>query len=237
MEETYNIKAIVLRRRPFSEGDGSVVVYSRERGKLDLVVKGMKKIKSKLAGHLEPLCLTDIMAVAGRQYDYVGSAVGENFYANIKNDLDKLTAVGSAIKIFDKLIKPGVADEKIFDLLKDYLEILNLKKDSPEILNWFFIFKLLINLGHKPELYNCVICGNKISPLGNKFDLARGGLTCAKCLIKHKGADQLIISENSIKILRLADKSDFKDLVKVTLNNNTKKEIINIIRSFFNYNF
>ena len=231
MEETYNLKAIVLSNRPFSEDDSKVVIYSRERGKLELAARGTKKIKSKLAGHLEPFNLVDIMAVCGRQYDYVGAAASRQCYANLKSSLEKLIVAGQAIKDFSKLIKPGEADEEIFNLLKDYLDVLNSKKDGFEIINSFFIFKLLVNLGHKPELYNCVNCGSKITPAGIKFDLSRGGLICIKC--PNKGT--LTISEDSVKLLRLAEKVSLQKIAKIKINKKEEVNIKNIVSSFLKY--
>ncbi len=236
MEETYNIKAIILNRRPFSEDDGRVAVYSLERGKLELTVRGLKKIKSKLAGHLEPLNLADIMVARGRAYDYVGTAVSENCYGGIKRDLEKLNAAGQAVKMVDKLIKPGVADKEIFGLLADYLAVLNSAKSGFNILNSFFIFKFLAKLGHKPEMYSCVNCGKKIKPGSNKFDLAKGGLVCGQCS-NPKTADQLTISDDGIKLLRLADKYDLNKLVKIKINKKIEKEIGGIISKFNDYIF
>src|SRR3989338_1050697 len=153
MEETYNVKAIILNRKSFSEGDSRVIVYSRENGKLELTARGAKKIKSKSAGHLEPLNLSDIMVVRGRRYDYVGAAVSENCFSNIKNDLAKLAVAAQAVKIVDQAIRPGVVDEKIFELLEEYLEVLDTaKKDffarggsalGEKIFASFFVLKLL----------------------------------------------------------------------------------------------
>lgn len=238
MEETFNIKALILNRKSFSEDGSKVTVYSLERGKLELAARGTKKIKSKLAGHLEPLTLASIMAVRGRQYDYVGAAVSENCYFKIKNDLDKLSSAGEAIRIFNKLIKVEQSDAEIFELLKNYLDVLNrveAGKISFELLSWLFIFKLLIKLGHKPEMYNCVKCQAKITPAGMKFDLVRGGLICGKCLVGLQEKEQLTISENSVKLLRLADKNDFNKLNKIKINKKTEKEVINLVRSFLNF--
>lgn len=237
MKETYNLTAIILSRRAFSEDDGRVVVYSREQGKLELAVRSMKKIKSKLAAHLEPFCLTDIMAVRGRQYDYAGAAVSENCYGGVKSDLAKLTAAGQAIRIFNKIIKAGQADAEIFELLKDFLDILDDVKSAYDLLPWLFIFKLLVKLGHKPELYNCVNCRTKISPVGMKFDLARGGLICGKCPADSSQKDLLTIGENCVKFLRLMEKNDFNKLSKIKINNKTEKEVKNIVSSFLNFNF
>lgn len=232
MDETYNVKAIILNRKSAAEDDSRVVMYSREAGKLELVARGTKKIKSKLAGHLEPFNLADIMVIRGRQYDYVGAAASEKCYVNIKNDLVKLAAAGRAVNIFNKLIKPELKDAELFELLKDYLDVLDSAK-KVDILNSLFILKLLSRLGHRPELYNCLNCGNKISPVSIKFDYARGGLICLKCPAKRG----LTISENSVKLLRLAEKNDLRKLVKIKIDKPTEKQINAAMEQFFRYNF
>ena len=236
MEDTYNIKAIVLNRRPVGENDTRTIVYSLEAGKLQLTARGAKKIKSKLAGHLEPLNLVDIMVVRGRRHDYAGAAVSEKCYFNIKNDLAKLPLAARAVRILDKFIKSGVVDEKIFELLKDYLAALEAVKGECAIFFTFFSLKLLAALGHQPELSRCLNCAVKIQPGKNRFDLERGGLVCPKC-VNLKDANQLAVSDDAIKLLRLIIKSDFGQLVKVKINNKLGNEVEKIISSFFKYSF
>jgi DNA repair protein RecO (recombination protein O) len=127
MDETYATKAIVLNRQPFRENDSRVILYSRDRGKLELIARGTKKINSKLAGHLEPLSLSSIMVVRGRQFDYIGGAAAINCFIDLKSDLAKLAAAGQAVKATSELIKTGIDDNYIYLLLLDFLEILNKK--------------------------------------------------------------------------------------------------------------
>ena len=89
MEDTYNTKAIILRRTPYRESDLRLTVYTPEHGKKILIARGALKQKAKLTGHLEPLVLSDVMIVRGKNYDYIGSAQGKKFYLNIKSDLEK----------------------------------------------------------------------------------------------------------------------------------------------------
>ena len=175
----------------------------------------------------------------GRQYNYIGSAISENCYINLKNNLAKIGAAGNGIRIFNLIVKAGDGDVEIFKILINYWDFLNNVNEESDydLFVQLFIFKLLIKLGHQPELYHCVICQHRILPANNKFDLIKGGLICYKCAFLNKRKNQLIISENSIKILRLAEKSDFKQLAKVNIANNIKEEIINIIDLFFKYNF
>ncbi|MFH1255642.1 MAG: DNA repair protein RecO [bacterium] len=238
MEETYNIKALILNRKPFSENGSSVTVYSENFGKLELIARGTKKIKSKLACHLEPISLSDIMVVKGRRHNYIGAVESENCYASIKNDFDKIKAAGEAVKVFNLIIKAGEKDREIFYLLKNYFDFLNgaAGKTDYDLSAKLFILKLLIKAGHGPELRKCVVCGNKIQPLGNRFDQKNGGFACAQCL-PQKIALQPSVSENAIKILRLAGGLDFKELSRISLNNNVKKEVLTVISLFFAYNF
>ena len=50
---TYRVEAIVLRRIDFGEADRVLVLYTRERGKQPVVAKGIRRISSRLAGHLD----------------------------------------------------------------------------------------------------------------------------------------------------------------------------------------
>ncbi|MCK4553810.1 DNA repair protein RecO [Candidatus Parcubacteria bacterium] len=240
MDETYTTKAIILNRQPFREFDSKTTVYSMDKGKLELVIRGAKKIKSKLAGHLEPINLSDLMIIRGRNFDYVGGAVSGNCYGAIKSDLEKLMLAGRVVNVFNKLIKmeDRTDVEVIFRLLQSILDALNRGQKpaaNPELLFNFFVLRLMSQLGHKPELYNCVVCRKKIVPNENRFDLSRGGLVCLNCQKNNKNKQVLLISTDCIKVLRLAVESDFSRLTKLKINDILGKEIINIISSFLKF--
>lgn len=238
MEETYNTKAIILDRQPFRESDSKVAVFCFDKGRQELVARGTRKISSKLSGHIEPLTLANIMIVRGKHYNYLGSAINENSFINIKNDLDKLYLAGEAINIFKKLVKENEKDEFLFGLLDNFLKILNNKEfdlKNRELFLSFFIFKLIGELGYSPELFNCVVCKNKITPGKNKLSLSKGGIICAKCKIDDKSI--LTISDNCIKVLRMAASHKQEKLTKLNLEKKLVHEINNIIRSFYKYNF
>lgn len=243
MEETYTTKAIILNRVLFREVDSRTTIYTLDRGKLELVARGVKKLSSKLAGHLEPISLSNIMVIRGKQFDYVGGAVNENCYFNIKNDLERLHYAGQAISLFNKLIRGNDQTDAgaLFGLLKEYLDTLNyeLKIKNYELLYSFFIFKLLVILGYRPELYNCVACKNRLNkPEGIKFYLDRGGIICANCSEKNTLLldNSLTISENCVKVLRLVINNNLVHLKNLQIDKKSEKEICNIINSFLDYN-
>lgn len=160
MEGSFYVRAIVLQREPFRERDSRVVVYSLEQGKLELVARGTKKILSKLAGHLEPLNLVELMIVKGRQLNYVGAVTSAASFPTIKNDLDKIFLVGAAIKQFNSLIKDNEADPVVFYLLQDFLVAANVAQVTGEqvkLLAIAFSIKLIKLLGYEPDFSKKII--------------------------------------------------------------------------------
>ena len=239
MDETYTTQAIILKREPYRERDSRIVALSAERGKLKLVVRGTGSFKSKMAGHIEPASIADIMVIRGRICDYAGSVLSENAYPNIKTDLARISLAGRALKTADKAVNLNEAEgaSDLFALLKGYLDILEaaVKEEADQDgFFYFFLLKLLIILGYAPELYDCRQCGKRIVSGKNFFSPEKGGLECGNC---HKEFDKkdLLISDDCVKVLRLVIKSELIKLSRLKINNKLSKEVNDIIGSFKNY--
>ena len=235
MKGTTNVQAIILRRLKYRESDSKITVYSLERGILELVVRGTAKPKSKMAAHIEPLNLVNIMIIPGKQFDYAGSVISEKCFSGIKNNFAQVEIAGQAISIFNKLVKTGVADENLFFLLTDFLSIIDAGLIDDKQLEFFkqvFIYKLLNQLGHGAELGVCVFCKTKLKEEKNIFDFHRGGMLC--CHHESSGK-HLTISPDCVKLLRLIQEKDFIFLAKIKANNSLFKEAGTSIRLFYNY--
>ena len=51
---SYRAEAIVLKHHDWGEADRILTAFTREHGKLRVIAKGVRKIRSRRAGHLEP---------------------------------------------------------------------------------------------------------------------------------------------------------------------------------------
>lgn len=233
--ETYNLQAIILKRQPFREVDSRVVVFSLEKGKLDLVARGTKKTSSKLSAHIEPLNLTRIMAVRGKRFDYLGGVASDNCFLNIKNNLEKQEYIGQSLNIFNRLIKEeeGSDSKELFYLLRNYLLFIDSHNTDNALFYYYFILKLLNLLGYKPELDSCVACGKEVKLDNVYFSYQKGGVVCAKC----KQVSDLSVSNKCINILKSVIDNDFNQINTLEVDDSARVEIIKHVDNFYKYNF
>ena len=117
--------SIVLSRHDFRENDQVIALYTQERGKLEVLARGVKKILSKNAAYLEPCFLVDVEIVHGKEIIHLIKAQPVDLFKNIRADLPKIYLVGYLMKLLDKLLKPEDADKRIFELTVSFLEFLD----------------------------------------------------------------------------------------------------------------
>ncbi len=244
MEGSKRTLALVLKRQDYREYDSLVSFYTKEYGKLSLMARGTKKLKSKLAGHLEPLTLVDLMIIPGKGRDYVGSAIGQEAFANLKADLNGLYYAGLGLRWFNRLVGENEADQELFYLLLNYLDILNaqeaegLNKEMGELIFSFFVFKFMAVTGYRPATSDCLSCGRKIIPGKNYFNLKNGGLICADCFsarVPGEDTELLTISDNCVKLLRFMLDNNLDLSQKLKVDKKLIKEMALLTRGFLNF--
>ena len=226
MPETYAEQAIILNRRPFRGYDYSVSAYTRGRGKVQLVAKGALRPQSKLASHLEPLTLVEMMIISGRVAT-VGGVVSRDCYVHCKEDLDKMLLASRATSRASSWLREHEADEQIFFLFHDFLHLLNQRRSETswyQLMGNIFLYKILTHLGYGLDTDVCQHCGKNI--VGTAvFSLHDHGLLCLDC---QKGNSTIQVSrplQERIKqystesISTVADipvyKKDIEPLIKV----------------------
>lgn len=228
---THQLRGIILGKQDYRESDRLFVIYTDELGKIEALAKGVKKIKSKMAGHLDFFSEIDLMVAPGKNYFQIAGADIRKNFTNVNKDLAKIALASFCLEMVDNFTKPEHPDQKIYALLKYFLNALNNRKDKKFLENYglskFFIIKLMSLLGWEPELYSCLKCKNKIVPEGNFFDAGRGGLVCKKC-----GRGGMPISPAVIKILRFVLKKKSEDFPAIKISKKQLKETAAIIDYF-----
>ena len=148
--KNYSSKGIVLAKRNFSEADRIIVLYTENLGKLSLIAKGVRKLKSRKRGSLEVFNLISFSAAKTKGLDIITESQLEDAFSNVKKDLKKASLAYYFIEVIGRITKEGERNKRLFDHL--LLSIRNLgKTKSLKDYKEDFIYKTLVILGYWPE--------------------------------------------------------------------------------------
>src|SRR5918996_5757274 len=120
----YKTQAIVLRQRKLGEADKIVTLYCSHYGKVDAVAKGVRRTKSRLAGHLEPLTLGSYLIAEGRDLDIVTQAETVDAFPGLRDNLERLSRGLYCAELVDRLTPERSEGNPVFRLLQDTLSML-----------------------------------------------------------------------------------------------------------------
>jgi DNA repair protein RecO (recombination protein O) len=187
---------IILTRIDYGEADRILSLLTPE-GKLSLLAKGVRRIKSKLAGGIELFSVSEITYIKGRSD--LGTLVSSRLikhYGNIVTDLDRTMLGYELIKQLNKVTEDQT-EQEYFELLQQAFEALNEFTIPISLIRFWFAAQLLRLSGHTPNLQSDAD-NQKLQP--NKlyeFDFERMCFFDATPRVGHFSADH-------IKFLRLA---------------------------------
>lgn len=177
---TYKTRGIVLKRTNFGEADRIITFLTSDQGKLRAVAKGVRKIKSRMAGHLELFGETELMLAKGRNLDVIIGAGIKHHYPNLSQNWESLIFGYLVMEMIDRLTEDGLPQRGLYAITVDLLEELN-ENGHSATLELAYKLKLLNTLGYRPHLENCVICGQTAE--NYFFDPKMGAIadnTCAR---------------------------------------------------------
>lgn len=144
-------KGIVLSRTNYGEADRIVTMLTPDCGKVRLMAKGVRKIKSKLAGGIELFSTSSITYLPGkRQIGTLISCRLEVHFSNIPKAVDRTLFAYQCLKKVNQLTEDAAGGE-YYQLLLATLQALDETTSLPAIELWFGA-QLLYVAGVQPNL-------------------------------------------------------------------------------------
>lgn len=147
-----NTQAIIIRRVNYGESARIVTFITKDQGKVSAMAKGVRKPKSKLAGGLELLSISNIGLLKGQgKLHQLVSARLVKFYDSILGDYDRLQLAYKAVELVDKLTENDSGPE-YFEFVKEVFEELADEETQQEVVETWLRLELLKIAGHLPNL-------------------------------------------------------------------------------------
>ncbi|MCD6500607.1 DNA repair protein RecO [bacterium] len=241
----YRTQGIFLKREDRGEADQLFTVFTKDYGKLKILGRAIRKIKSKLRSGTDLFYFSEIEFIQGKTYKTLTDAILIEKFKNIRNDPKKLEMAYEITDILDSLTGKEEKDNRIWELLlKSFREIENCEIENSlkiencklRIIYYYFLWNLFSILGFRPELYSCPVCGKKLLPETFWFLPKEGGIVCWKCLKKFSEEDKKLMKEitvDTVKVLRLFLSEEILPRIKITEETmRNLKEVSEIYLSF-----
>lgn len=194
-------EAIVLKSIKYGETSKILTLYSRKFGKIKVIAKGARGMKSRYGGTLEPANHIAIVFYEkeNRDLQFLSQADIIETFAKKKQTLEKSSLAMAACELVDRLEIGMTPNPRLFKYLLETLRNLHAATGHP--MNCFRAFQIHIFeiVGVKPNLKTCIHCKQPCDGEAS-FDIPRGGFYCERCTqMRHSG---MFLPKSVMDILR-----------------------------------
>lgn len=227
----YRSPSIIIRARDLRESDQLITVFTEKEGKLTAVAKGVKKSKSSLRGCVQPFCHSLLFFSQGRDLDLITQGRVIDFYGNSRQDLNRALYIMYMVEILDKSLMDRAPIPTLFNTLRAVLEIIN-EEGLNMMLVRYFESRLLVNLGYKPVLDRCVICGGSVSDRFS-LSLADGGLVCGSCPADEN--TQMHLRGDCLALVRLLTEGSLQAVRRVKASPEAMRQLETFLERYLEY--
>ena len=156
-------------------------LYTPDHGRVGAVAKGVRRVKSRMGGRLEPLSRVRLVLHRGRgELCTVSQADTLNAHASLRERRASLERGTQACEAVLRLLDSTESNRPAYNLLCHELGLLDQRAAAATRGQALaFRLKLLLAAGFAPELASCAACG-EAEHLGG-FSPSAGGVVCASC--------------------------------------------------------
>jgi DNA repair protein RecO (recombination protein O) len=181
MPGNFKAEAVVLRSIRYGEADRVLHLYTAERGRVGAVAKGVRRVKSRMGGRLEPLARVQLVLHEGRgELCTVSQADTVNAHAGLRDSREALERGVQACDAVLRLLDSAEPNPAAYNLLCHELGLLACEPRAAQRAQALaFRAKLLLAAGFAPELASCASCGERDHLAG--FSPSAGGVVCSAC--------------------------------------------------------
>jgi len=228
-EHVLRTEAIVLRRRNWGEADRILTLFSAQRGRFRAKAVGIRKPRSRKAGHLELFMRSLLLIARGRELDIVTQAETIEAYRPLRDDLLRSAAASYVAELLDRFSPDEAGSPAAFQLLCDTLEAL-CTAPVPDLVLRYYDLRLLEIMGYRPQLHRCVVDEATIRAEDQSFNPGLGGVVCPRCATRT--AQCVPLSLSALKVMRHLQRETLAAVIDLAVRPAVMDEVEHLLRDY-----
>lgn len=227
-------EGIVLKSFDFRETSRIVTFFTKEKGKMTGILKGIRKDSKKFGSSVDKFSVNDMVYYEYKKTDLhlVSQCDLLQYFFGLRKDYKKNMAAAYMIELVDMIMQPEQTNHEVYQLMMDALNTLDKSEDINKVVHLFQI-KILQLSGFSPHLDSCVRCGKKIKGRA-RFSLKDGGLLCLNCPSPETNFN--LISSGAVATILHAEKNAWRNCLKLGLTPTVRAELKYTLNNFLVFN-
>ena len=142
----FRTEGVILSRRNFGEADRILSIYTRDYGKITVLAKGVRRPKSKKAGHVEIGNWCKVFIARGKNLDILTEVELIKAFGIADFESAKANKIYHLLELVETLTAKQQKNRFVFHLLVQFLDAITTENDF-NLISSVFKIKLLSNLG------------------------------------------------------------------------------------------
>jgi DNA repair protein RecO (recombination protein O) len=178
---TEKATALVLRTTDWSESSRIATLWTREFGKVRVLAKGGRRLKSNFENALDLLTLCRIVFLrkSSDSLDLLTEAQVIQRFPRLRTDLTALYAAYYVAELLMEGTRDYDPHPLLFDEALETLQTLGGPECGPRVARFEMV--LLRELGYSPVLDHCAGCGGSVVEAELAFSALGNGVLCRRC--------------------------------------------------------
>ena len=224
----YRVEGIVVRSMDYGEGNKIITMCTKTHGKLGVLVRGAKKVRSRHAAATQLFTYGEYVFFRGMGHIGTLNAceIQQSFHP-LREQLHLAAYASYAAELMDRGLQDEEAGGYIFEQFLAYLHALQSGKDE-QVTTHLFEMKICQLIGVAPVVDHCVVCGReeRLTAFGWRL----GGAICTSC--QPREHSQYMSSLPVLKLIALFLKTDLRRLGNIDLKPATKLQLHQCMRGY-----
>jgi len=228
MEKQKQTRGIVIRRFNLNEADQIITVLTENEGKVALMAKGSRRLKSKFCGRLEPFYHVSVNYFQGRELGHLDEAEILGVYTPLESDLKSKGILFFMSEVTAKLLAEGQECQEVYQLLNECLS--QFEESHSEIILHAYLVKLLTLLGFMAPWDVCSRSNQKLNLFEPLF------LSSRDASVVRSGYNEpgdVRLTPSVIKWVNYMQKEELSNLKRVAPSHGEKTEVYYVMQTVF----
>ncbi len=225
--------AVVLRSLEYSETSKIVGLFTREKGKVSVMAKGARRMKSRFGSTLEPMShiQTVFYYKPTRGLQTLTETSYVNRFGHLHESLEKLVAGQRIVELVDALLQDEERNPAAFNLTTGVLQALNETERSIGNLLAYFRLQFASTLGFSPAVRKADV--TSLPEEGGVLALDSGAIHPAGTDVSPGRR----ASRSALRAFAVFARANLSDAMRMQMDRATQLAVDGLIEAYLRYQF